>query len=84
MFGYDFCLYNSLPHLLLLLRLQILMPDVHVILQPLVLSYFFQSYSLHYLLFLFSLSLAFFVVVQCLTSCYYYWLDSRNSDSFHC
>lgn len=53
MFGYDFCLCNSLPHLLL--RLQILMPDVHVILQPLVLSYFFQSYSLPSLLFLFSL-----------------------------
>lgn len=53
MFGYDFCLCNSLPHLLL--RLQILMPGVHVILQPLVLSYFFQSYSLPCLLFLFSL-----------------------------
>lgn len=53
MFGYDFCLCNSLPHLLL--RLQILMPGVHVISQPLVLSYFFQSYSLPCLLFLFSL-----------------------------
>lgn len=63
MFGYDFCLHNSLPHLLFLLGVQILMPDVHVILQPLVLSYFFQSYSLHCLLFLFSLSLAFLLLL---------------------